>query len=590
MPALSRNLELLESRRYLTFTQADPSFGTGGYLQIQHYVTSPLEARVFALADGRVIAGSSGGLRFLRGSGHLDTKRAGGDGILPFPSQGTYGYDVDRAGGGIAVLFPVTANNNTDTVLQIYDSLGRLKVTKNVANRLDDYTNLKVRYAYDGTLILAGQQTNDLGNTTAAVLRLNPDGTEITSFSSDGFNRFVLNPGVSHPDSGAGLSDIGISPSRGLYMFFGRSDYRPTGDRTLKATQILRVKSNGQLDTTWGENGYLTIATGSNVSDASSGEVVIRGVVGVDGNLTVLTVRDRSSDYAGSSFNLDLRRFDPEGEEIGNLNVITTYGNSSPARTLSDARIAVERNGGVYLAFSPDATHAQVWHITPELEFNPAWGKFGPHAYTTIPFNAGTVDVTPTGQLLLAGASRNESGHNDGGIYAIKGVTESLAGVVEGRANLLLDGTLDIAGTGRTDTVDISRKNAIVTVKLNGRSQTFPAATVRGYLVHTGRGNDNVVVNANIQGAFVAAGDGNDVLSGSGFSDTLVGGNGNDVLTGNDSDDHIFGQAGADTIGRDGSPDSLSGGAGTDTLDLDSFSGENDNDDLLLDSTDDTVV
>ena len=86
-----------------------------------------------------------------------------------------------------------------------------------------------------------------------------------------------------------------------------------------------------------------------------------------------------------------------------------------------------------------------------------------------------------------------------------------------------------------------------------------------------------------VAGATLDAGDGNDVLIGTGLDDTLDGGDGNDVLSGGAGDDILTGGLGADVFewsladrGTGGSPavdhitdfDTASAGSGGDTLDL----------------------
>ncbi|HEY2840612.1 MAG TPA: hypothetical protein VGJ26_15760, partial [Pirellulales bacterium] len=259
----------------------------------------------------------------------------------------------------------------------------------------------------------------------------------------------------------------------------------------------------------------------------------------------------------------------------------------------------------------------QVWHTTNTLQFDPNWGTFGPFASTTIPFVATAMTTDNAGRAILLGNTHNESGAGEVALYKVFGVTEGF-GVAGGTATLLPDGTLDIAGTGKADRLDIRRKSGVITVKINDSTQTFKGAQVRGYLVHTGKGNDIVFLSTSLPGAYILSGDGNDEVTGSAGPDTLIGGAGNDTLGGGMSDDHLYGQGGNDlllggngadelygaagndklyadspgTVLSDGHPDTLSGGAGADVLDIDPVSNDHDpdNDDALTSDASDSIV
>jgi hypothetical protein len=64
----------------------------------------------------------------------------------------------------------------------------------------------------------------------------------------------------------------------------------------------------------------------------------------------------------------------------------------------------------------------------------------------------------------------------------------------------------------------------------------------------------------------VAAGSGNDTLSGGSGNDTLSGGSGNDTLSGGSGDDTLSGGSDDDTLSGGSDDDTLSGGSDDDTL------------------------
>ena len=79
-------------------------------------------------------------------------------------------------------------------------------------------------------------------------------------------------------------------------------------------------------------------------------------------------------------------------------------------------------------------------------------------------------------------------------------------------------------------------------------------------------GADNVTFTG-ANAALILAGDGNDIMTGAIYADTLVGGLGDDRLDGNYGDDLIYGGAGNDTLLGNNGNDTLDGGIGNDTLD-----------------------
>lgn len=145
--------------------------------------------------------------------------------------------------------------------------------------------------------------------------------------------------------------------------------------------------------------------------------------------------------------------------------------------------------------------------------------------------------------------------------------------------------TLEIVGTGRSDTVYVENAGSSLRVRLNGATTLVPNRSNYNQIeFEGGAGNDyfnskaSVPVQAN-------GGDGDDRLSGSDQThdtlngglgnDQLWGGNGNDTLLGGAGVDKLFGGAGGDSLyGQDGADelygddgrDFLSGGGGADRV------------------------
>jgi Ca2+-binding RTX toxin-like protein len=93
------------------------------------------------------------------------------------------------------------------------------------------------------------------------------------------------------------------------------------------------------------------------------------------------------------------------------------------------------------------------------------------------------------------------------------------------------------------------------------------AASIAGFEVNAGGGNDSVMVAAVVPIAVtLRGGPGEDRLLGGAGADKLVGGSGNDDLIGRGGDDSIFGGPGDDRLVGGWGDDLLRGGSGEDVL------------------------
>jgi Ca2+-binding RTX toxin-like protein len=93
------------------------------------------------------------------------------------------------------------------------------------------------------------------------------------------------------------------------------------------------------------------------------------------------------------------------------------------------------------------------------------------------------------------------------------------------------------------------------------------AATVSGFEVNSGSGDDTVVIDPKVTvPVTLRGGAGSDRLGGGGGGDRLVGGAGPDVLLGRGGDDSIFGGAARDRILGGAGNDQLRGGPGDDLI------------------------
>ena len=142
-------------------------------------------------------------------------------------------------------------------------------------------------------------------------------------------------------------------------------------------------------------------------------------------------------------------------------------------------------------------------------------------------------------------------------------------------------GINQIDGGAGTDSVSFANSTAPVRVTLNGAA----ASDVRIGIFD--RGTLKNVEN-------IVGGDGNDTVTGDGFSNVLQGLNGDDTLNGGDNDDRLLGSAGNNSLHGDNGNDELLAGSGEDLLDgglgSDIMEGGSGNDTYVVDYTGDTVT
>jgi hypothetical protein len=132
----------------------------------------------------------------------------------------------------------------------------------------------------------------------------------------------------------------------------------------------------------------------------------------------------------------------------------------------------------------------------------------------------------------------------------------------------LVNGALQISGTGGIDTIVVSRTAGNINVVIN-RLNVFSAAaaSVSKICVDAGAGNDSVTIAADLAiTAELNGGAGNDRLTGGAGNDRLLGGPGNDTLLGGAGDDYLDGGIGNDTLNGQTGSNQLFGGLGNNVL------------------------
>ena len=130
-----------------------------------------------------------------------------------------------------------------------------------------------------------------------------------------------------------------------------------------------------------------------------------------------------------------------------------------------------------------------------------------------------------------------------------------------------------INGTCGDDVVHISKADGLLgclglyKVDVNGQTQYMSKQQLENTEFKLGKGNDVLVVDADVDANIKAdGGDGDDVLIGGGGNDTLKGGRGNDVILGGAGNDTLDGGKGNDCLFGGEGNDTLHGGKGNDWL------------------------
>lgn len=136
-------------------------------------------------------------------------------------------------------------------------------------------------------------------------------------------------------------------------------------------------------------------------------------------------------------------------------------------------------------------------------------------------------------------------------------------------------GHLEIGGRDLPDYVEIYSDDTHLLVNWNGDYRKYVKSSVNTIAVHTGDGNDVIIIGKIGIGVYVEAGndddlivggDGPDYLLGCPGDDTIYGGDGADYIDGGRGHDLIFGGAGNDTIFGDDGDDTIFGEEGNDQI------------------------
>ena len=131
----------------------------------------------------------------------------------------------------------------------------------------------------------------------------------------------------------------------------------------------------------------------------------------------------------------------------------------------------------------------------------------------------------------------------------------------------LSNGVLYVAGTSGPDTLTASENGGLVTLDLNGHSQTFDTHLFSQLNIHMGGGNDTVLLGSIVdRPAQIWMGGGDDYARGTGMADVIHGGAGNDTLYGAGGDDMMYAGTGNNMLYGNTGNDTLHGMTGSDQM------------------------
>ena len=138
----------------------------------------------------------------------------------------------------------------------------------------------------------------------------------------------------------------------------------------------------------------------------------------------------------------------------------------------------------------------------------------------------------------------------------------------------ILDNKLNvIQGTSGNDNIHVSQASGLLgviglyEVDVNGSKQYMTKQQLEHSEIQSGRGNDKIVVDANVSANMkIDGGSGNDVIIGGRGDDDLKGGSGRDIILGRNGNDRISGGSGDDYLLGGKGNDFISGGKGRDFI------------------------
>ncbi|QSS96901.1 T9SS type A sorting domain-containing protein [Psychroflexus sp. ALD_RP9] len=343
--------------RYLENGDLDTSFGTNGYVNIDvRGFSSPKDdqaTNVLIQSDNKIVlVGFSEGafdveqftILRLNSDGSLD-ETYGDQGIRFFDFTGSYCEPADAvmlSNNNIAIAGSTdTGSFNPSLIfaIAVIDENGNLNQNFSIDGKqtLQFGANYEEAYAItetsDGSLLVGGDGANDF-----AVAKLSLNGNLDSTFGNNG--KIITDiPNYN------GLGIIGLHElSNGKIIAVGES----SSSSESRNVTLIRYNSDGSLDTTFANNGFITIDIDSGSEDIprsmfvqNDGKILIAGSIVTGGEFYFLSLRFDTDGTLDSSYSGDgvrLESFNSNQIEIaygikqndnGKINIVGYSGNTS---------------------------------------------------------------------------------------------------------------------------------------------------------------------------------------------------------------------------------------------------------------------
>ncbi|WP_280192072.1 hypothetical protein [Delftia sp. PS-11] len=407
---------------------------------------------VILQSDGKIVVAGSSDFDFslirLNADGTLDTS-FGGNGtgklIVPVGSDRDSGRSVILQSDGKIIVAGVSNNGsnedfglirlNTDGTLDPgFGSNGTGKLLVPVGSWYDVGSGVALQS--DGKIIVAGTSDSS-GDLDFSLIRLNADGTLDPHFGGNGTGKLIVPVG-----SGLDWGSSVTLQSDGKIVVAGTSD----NGRGLTGFSLIRLNTDGSLDTGFGAAGKLIVSVGSGGAGASS--VVLQP----DGRIVVAGTSD--NDFGLIRLNAD-----------GTLD--TSFGGQGTGRLIMSvgsgrdvgSSVILQSDGKMVVAGTSDNgsnTDFSLIRLNPDGTLDTGFGGQGT-GKLLVPVSssgrdwASSVALQPDGKIVVAGTSDNDFGlirlNPDGTLdtsFAAPSTLDNAVAYTENAPPVLLDGSVAI--------------------------------------------------------------------------------------------------------------------------------------------------
>ncbi len=372
----------------------------------------------------------------------------------------------------------------------------------------------------NGKIVLAGYGTaaEDL-----VVMRLNPDGSNDSSFDGDG--TALVNLGATDTASSVALQ------ADGKIVVGGRTTVAGNPNAT-----VTRLNADGLRDGGFGQDGTRMLDYGG-ADDAA--EVLVQP----DARIVV-------AGSGGASADIQVTRLNPDGSSdssfVGDGTIGVDFGSSDYGQAA-----ALQANGKIVVAGSAGGDAAVV-RLQPGGVLDTGFSFDGKQTISPGDLNsASAAALQANGRIVIAGYAT--SGNIDWLVARLDGDAPAAGG---GPAATPGGGPRGGGGRGGSGNGPAGR-----VPRCNGKRATIVGSTRGDRLKGTRRADVIVSLGGNDR---ISGGRGNDTICAGTGKDRISGGPGNDRLDGGTGNDTLSGQGGKDTLlGRSGK-DKLQGGPGRD--------------------------